>query len=242
MPYEFHPNHERGHVKHGWLTSSHSFSFARYYNPNRMHFGALLVLNEDAIAGGMGFGAHSHDNMEIVTIPLAGALKHQDSMGNSATISSGEVQIMSAGTGITHSEVNASTDEDVHLLQIWIIPQEKNILPRYEQLALPHPFPRNTFLTLISPTPEKHQLRIFQECWFSLAEFDKAQSFTFIPHKKEHGIFLFVIKGEMKIQHQELRRGDAIAIWNEEKIEGKIEKPCHLLAIEVPMISPKYDD
>jgi redox-sensitive bicupin YhaK (pirin superfamily) len=168
-----HKADSRGHADHGWLNAHHSFSFAGYHDPERIHFGALRVLNDDIVAGGMGFGAHSHDNMEIITIPLSGQLEHKDSMGNTGVISKGEVQVMSAGTGIQHSEKNKNPDQPVNLLQIWVFPDKKNVAPRYDQKAFDLSAARNRLLNIVSPMGSAEGLNIHQHAWFHLGKLDK---------------------------------------------------------------------
>ena len=235
MSFELHRNQERGHLKHGWLKTAHSFSFAEYVNPLRMHFGALLVLNEDTISPSAGFAEHGHDNMEIVTIPLAGVLQHADSLGHQADIKTGDVQIMSAGTGILHSEKNSSTTEPVHLLQIWVVPNEQGLKPRYDQITLDKNRTPNAFHVVVAPTPLDGALLIHQAAWFSLGTFSAATDFSLKLHQPSHGLFLFVIDGEIHIHDQVLKAGDALAIWAEEEIWGTVTASAHLLAIEVPL-------
>lgn len=227
-------NKDRGHVDHGWLQAAHMFSFARYVNPDRMNFGALLVLNEDTIAPGQGFGEHFHDNMEIVTIPLQGALRHADSLGNGSVIRAGDVQIMSAGTGIMHSEVNASETEPVHLLQIWILPNKRSLKTRYEQSALAAT-PANTWQTIVSPTGEGASFMIHQDAWMHLARCESGADFEISSHVSTHGLFLLIIDGSIEVGADTLTQGDAYATWDERVLKGRATSPAHLLAIEVPM-------
>jgi len=235
MPYEIHRNAERGHIDHGWLKSAHSFSFANYYNPKRMNFGSLLVINEDTIQPKGGFGDHSHDNMGIVTIPLSGSLRHQDSLGNGSTVQAGDVQIMSAGTGIIHREVNPSATESVHLLQIWITPKEQGIQTRYDQKTFAPELFFGKFQLIIGPTVSVDQLYIHQDAYFQTGLFEAGASFELKQHQRSHGTFLFVILGKIQIKGETLSAGDAYAMWDEEGMEGKVLELAQLLAIEVPM-------
>ncbi len=235
MSFELHPNRERGHLDHGWLKTAHSFSFAHYVNEKRMNFGTLLVLNEDTIQAGAGFGEHYHDNMEIVTIPLSGSLRHGDSMGNSSIIQTGEVQIMSAGTGLMHSEHNASTTEPVHLLQIWIVPNTRGLPTRYAQLNVKDQLTRNAFHEVVSPIPSPKTLLIHQNAWFSLGNFEAGRPFHASLHDQTYGAFLFVIKGKIQMHGQTIETGDAIALQDELVIDGTVIEPSSLLLIEVPM-------
>lgn len=236
MPHEIHKNATRGHMQQGWLTSAHSFSFGNYYNPERRNFGALLVLNEDTIAPGTGFGEHGHDNMEIVTIPLSGSLEHTDSMGNRAILKTGDVQIMSAGTGIRHSEKNASSTDPLHLLQIWILPSSQGLPTRYDELHLGSLWQENGFRLVVSPIPETDVLHIRQDAWFSLGNFSSGTSFELPLHRKEHGMFFFLIEGKVTINGETLEAGDAYALWDEQAITGRAEENARVLAIEVPMM------
>ncbi len=235
MPSELHLNTERGHLNHGWLKTAHSFSFAHYVNSARMNFGALLVLNEDTIQPNQGFGEHFHDNMEIITIPLSGALEHHDSMGNGSVIRAGDVQIMSAGTGIMHSEKNPSTDEPVHLLQLWIIPNQQDLPTRYEQMAFDPTRFHNAFTTIASGETSPQHLKIHQDARIQRGNFDAGTEFNLEQTKKEHGTFLFVIEGSVEINGQTLSSGDAFTVWNEGGIHGTTIANSKLLAIEVPM-------
>ncbi len=236
MPSEIHRSTSRGHFDHGWLNTFHSFSFGNYYNPERRNFGALLVLNEDTIAPGTGFGEHGHDNMEIVTIPLSGSLEHTDSMGNRATLKTGDIQIMSAGTGIRHSEKNASSTDPLHLLQIWILPSSQGLPTRYDELHLDSGT-ENAFQLIVSPVPEVGVLHIRQDAWFSLGNFSSGTSFELPLHRKEHGMFFFLIEGKVTINGETLEAGDAYTLWEEHMIAGRAEENARVLAIEVPMMT-----
>ncbi len=230
----FHPADERGHANHGWLDSWHSFSFAQYYNPNKMHFGALRVLNDDSVAGGTGFGTHPHDNMEIVSIPLYGDLEHKDSTGRRAIIKEGDVQIMSAGSGITHSEVNSNRDKDVRFLQIWIFPKERDIAPRYDQMSFPPEDRLNTLATVVDPEG-KDGIQINQDAWLKLGYFDRKEMIDYQMYKDGNGIYLFVMEGEVKVGEQTLSRRDALGIFDTDQVAIEANEGSQFLVIEVPM-------
>ena len=230
-----HKSNSRGHANHGWLNAHHSFSFANYQHPDRVHFGALRVLNDDIVAPGMGFGAHPHDNMEIVTIPLRGALEHKDSTGRNEVILTNDVQIMSAGSGIRHSEYNASKSEDVNLLQIWVFPKQRNIEPRYEQKTF-NPADRiNKFQTVVSPITAEGGVWINQDAWFSLAQIEAGQSIQYDLHKAGNGVYFFVIDGSVEIEEQQLDKRDALGLTPGAPIALKAKTGTTVLAIEVPM-------
>ncbi|HKB43016.1 MAG TPA: pirin family protein [Chitinophagaceae bacterium] len=230
-----HKADSRGHADHGWLNAHHSFSFAGYYDPERTHFGALRVLNDDIVAGGMGFGAHPHDNMEIITIPLSGQLEHKDSMGNTGVISNGEVQVMSAGTGIQHSEKNKNPDRPVNLLQIWVFPDTKNVKPRYDQKVFDLDKAKNNLLTIVSPMGEKDGLNIHQHAWFHLGKLDKDFSTVYELKDKENGVYAFVIDGSVTINGEKLEKKDGLGITGTDKLDIKADSEAELLLMEVPM-------
>lgn len=230
----FHPANERGQANHGWLNAYHSFSFASWHNPSKIHFGALRVLNDDTIAAGMGFGMHPHENMEIVTIPLEGAIEHRDNMGHSAIISVGEVQHMSAGTGVMHSEHNSSKTDPLKLLQIWVIPEIMAVKPKYDQRKFDVSQRNNKFQTIVSPDG-RDCIKINQKCWFNLANLDKGNSLTYQFHGPNQGIYAFLISGNVKIENQNLNKRDALGIWDTESIEIVASESSELLIIEVPM-------
>ncbi len=232
----FHKNDSRGRAYHGWLLSYHTFSFADYFRPDRMNFGALRVLNDDTIDGGQGFMTHPHKNMEIVTIPLEGALQHKDSTGREAIIRKGEVQIMSAGTGIAHSEVNASQKDPVSLLQIWVLPKEMNIAPRYDQKVFDLEKRRNRFQTVVSPHEEEGALWINQDAAFSLAQLDAGKSLKYETKFPGNGVYFFVISGEATIQGKEVKARDGLGVSDVKSILIEASKDLELLAIEVPMV------
>ncbi|GHT87951.1 hypothetical protein FACS189474_2120 [Bacteroidia bacterium] len=226
----------RGHKNHGWLDTHHTFSFANYYDPNRIHFGALRVVNDDIVVGGEGFGTHPHDNMEIISIPLYGALQHADSMGNGSIIKAGEVQVMSAGTGITHSEFNANDDEDVNFFQIWVIPNKRNVKPRYDQQKFDFFAAKNQLVQIVSPDPEDEGLWVHQDTWFYIGWFDKEQTVEYKLKNPGSGIFAMVIEGEFSIAGHQLSRRDGIGITETETITFKSEsEDARLLVIEIPL-------
>lgn len=226
----------RGHASHGWLDSYHTFSFAGYYDPQRMHFGALRVLNDDTVAGGMGFGAHPHDNMEIISIPTSGDLEHKDSMGNTQVIRQGDVQVMSAGTGIQHSEKNKHHDKEVKFFQIWIFPDKKNVTPRYDQKNFSEAEKQNKLLTVVSPLGTNDGgVQIHQNAWFSLGKLDKGFSTSYDLKKKENGVYVFVIEGDVTINGQALNRRDGLGITEAETLEIKADSDAEILLMEVPV-------
>lgn len=235
MQTVFHEATSRGYAKHGWLETHHSFSFASYYDPARMGFGALRVLNDDAIAPGAGFGEHPHDNMEIITIPLSGALKHQDSMGNSAVVTTGEVQVMSAGTGVEHAEFNASTTDPLTLLQIWILTAKENATPRYDQKRFDLAQFRNTFFQVVGNMETEGILGIHQDARLSLGRFEAGQEVVYPLPTSGHGVYFFVIDGEATIAGKKLATRDALGVWDTEQVTVQAEKEVFLLAIEVPL-------
>jgi redox-sensitive bicupin YhaK (pirin superfamily) len=230
-----HKANTRGHANHGWLDAHHSFSFAGYYDPERIHFGALRVLNDDIVAGGNGFGFHPHDNMEIITIPLAGQLEHRDSMGNTGVISKGEVQVMSAGSGIEHSEKNKNANEIVNLLQIWVFPDTKNVDPRYDQKAFDLDATRNKLVNIVSPMGSPEGLNIHQHAWFYLGKLDKDTRLTYELKDKNNGVYAFVIEGSLSINDEKLSKRDGMGIKDAEKLSISTETDAELLLMEVPM-------
>ncbi|MEM9544729.1 MAG: pirin family protein [Bacteroidota bacterium] len=231
----YHKANTRGMADHGWLTANHSFSFAHYYNPDRMNFGVLRVLNDDKIAPSKGFGMHPHDNMEIISIPLEGALEHKDSLGNGAVVQHGDVQVMSAGTGIRHSEFNANTDQDMKLLQIWLFPNKKNVTPRYDQVSIKDIEKKNTFYQVLSPNVDDQGVWIHQDAWFHLGEFDQDVLTTYEVKKPGNGIYVFVIEGTAEITGQALGKRDGFGIWNVNDFEIQADKNSRILLMEVPM-------
>jgi quercetin 2,3-dioxygenase len=231
----FYPANERGHADYGWLKTHHSFSFGNWYDATKLHFGALRVLNDDIVLGGEGFGTHPHANMEIVTIPLSGALAHKDSTGTSETIETGEVQMMSAGKGITHSEFNASKTEPVSLLQIWVLPKLKNIEPRYAQKKFAVAERANKWQIVVGGDADG--LPINQDTVFALANLDEAKSLTYTTQFENSGLFVFVIEGSLKVQDIVLENRDALGIWETSTIELNASSKSQILLIEVPMLN-----
>jgi len=230
-----HKANTRGHANHGWLNAYHTFSFADYYHTDRMHFGVLRVLNDDRIAEGKGFGTHPHNNMEIISIPLEGELEHKDSMGNSSVIKAGEIQVMSAGSGILHSEYNPNDDQAVSLLQIWIIPNKKNVEPRYDQISIDAIESENGLKQILSPHANDDGVWIHQNAWLHLGEFHEASAGTYIIKQKGNGLYLFVLEGEVQIKDYKLEKRDGLAITETRKIEFKTGVNTKVLLMEVPM-------
>lgn len=230
-----HKAETRGHAQHGWLDAHHTFSFANYHDPARMHFGVLRVLNDDIIDGGGGFGMHPHDNMEIITIPIEGELEHKDSMGNVGVIHHNEVQVMSAGTGVYHSEYNKNPDKKINLLQIWIFPNKRNVTPRYDQITFDPKDRVNKLLQIVSPNANEKGLWIHQDAWFHLGNLDKDLSIDYALKKKGNGIYLFVISGAVFVEDQLLNKRDGIGVWAIDKIKIKAEATSEILIMEVPM-------
>jgi redox-sensitive bicupin YhaK (pirin superfamily) len=231
-----HRANTRGTANHGWLQATFSFSFANYHNPDRMHFGVLRVLNDDKIAAGKGFRTHPHDNMEIITIPLRGTLEHKDSMGNTSKIRNGEIQVMSAGTGIRHSEY-AAPEEDVESFQIWLFPKNKNVTPRYDQMKLKVAERKNTFQQILSPSADDAGVWIHQDAWFHMADIDKDRSLCYSCKKKGNGIYAMVIEGAAEIAGQTLNKRDALGIWAVDQIKIKSQKSgTQILLMDVPMM------
>ena len=226
----------RGHANHGWLNSYHSFSFAGYYNPERIHFGALRVLNDDTVAAGMGFGTHPHDNMEIISIPLSGDLKHKDSMGNEAIIKQGDIQVMSAGTGIAHSEMNARKDQEVKFLQIWVFPNKKNVTPRYGQITLDESKMKNNLLQVLSPNADDEGVWIHQDAWFSLGNLEKGFSAEYKLKSAENGVYAFVLEGDVTINGEVLNKRDGLGISETDVLNITADADARLLLMEVPML------
>nr|MBK9651646.1 pirin family protein [Bacteroidota bacterium] len=226
----------RGNANHGWLNSHHTFSFANYYNPERMHFGVLRVLNDDRVEAGMGFGTHPHENMEIISIPLEGDLEHKDSMGNVAVIRNGDIQVMSAGSGITHSEYNKNKDSEVKFLQIWIFPNKKNVTPRYDQISLKAQDRHNKLQQIISPNANDEGAWMHQDAWFQLGTFDKNFETQYKLKKQGNGVYAFVLKGDVTIEGTELNERDGLGIWNTESISIKSNTAgAEILLMDIPM-------
>lgn len=232
----FYPANERGTSDHGWLKAKFSFSFGPYYNPDKVHFGALRVLNDDIIDGGTGFGTHPHDNMEIITIPLHGALEHKDSMGNIGVINVGEVQVMSAGTGVEHSEYNHSATEAANTLQIWVFPKHRNIEPRYDQRNFAESYRLNEFTTLVTGDKNVDALWINQDATFSVGEFEAGKQINYDIKTAGNGAYIFVLEGSAKINNDLLNKKDALGVYDTSSITIDIQANTRLLIIDVPML------
>ena len=230
-----HKAETRGNANHGWLNSNHTFSFANYHNPERMNFGVLRVLNDDIVQEGMGFGTHPHDNMEIISIPLEGDLEHKDSMGNVTVIKEGDVQVMSAGTGITHSEYNKNKDKEVKFLQIWVFPKEKNVTPRYDQISIRDIEKNNKFYQVLSPNKDDQGVWVNQDAWFNLGKFIKGNSDEYKIKKAGNGVYAFILDGEVEINNEKLAKRDGMGIWDTDSIQVKATENARVLLMEVPM-------
>ena len=235
MKKVFHPASSRGAADHGWLQAKHSFSFANYYDSERVQFGALRVLNDDIIAPGMGFGTHPHDNMEIITIPLDGALEHKDSMDNIGVIETDEIQVMSAGSGVYHSEYNKNKDQSVSLLQIWVFPNKKNVTPRYDQKNIKDLKKMNSFYPIVTPNQKGPGMWIHQDAWFHLGEFDKETRINYNINKKGNGVYAFLIEGSVQIDGESLEKRDALGLWDTESFELLANPNSRILLIAVPL-------
>lgn len=236
MKYIIDKANTRGYFDHGWLKTYHTFSFADYYNPDRIHFGALRVLNDDTVAPGKGFGMHPHKNMEVVSIPLQGYLRHGDNVENESTITPGDIQVMSTGSGMFHSEYNASNTEVLKFLQIWIIPKIKGTKPTYRNYNI-RPFLKyNELCTFISPEVNNSSAHLLQDTWFSMGSFDSGHSMTYPLKQKNNGIYVFVIEGDVNIQGQALSEHDGIGIWETDEISLTFSSNATILIIEVPML------
>lgn len=240
MKTVYHKADSRGHANHGWLNSFHTFSFANYQNPERMNFGVLRVLNDDTVSQGMGFGTHPHRDMEIISIPLEGDLEHKDSMGTSSIIRNGEIQVMSAGTGVMHSEYNKNKDEEVKFLQIWIFPNQLNVEPRYDQISIQDGEKRNDFQQILSPNADDAGVWIHQDAWFNLAKFDAGFSKEYKMHKSGDGVYVFVLKGSAKVGDQDLGTRDGLGIWETDSFTLEATSDAEILLMEVPMELPDY--
>lgn len=226
----------RGHANHGWLNSYHTFSFAGYHNPERVHFGVLRVLNDDTVAGGMGFGTHPHENMEIISIPTSGDLEHFDNMGNKQVIRQGDVQVMSAGTGIQHGEKNKNHDKEVKFFQIWVFPNQKNVTPRYDQQSFADADKHNNLLTVVSPLGSADGgVQIHQDAWFSLGKLDKGFTTTYELKKKDNGVYAFLVEGRVTINGEQLERRDGLGILDITALEIRADENAELLLMEVPV-------
>jgi len=234
MKMTYHPASSRGEANHGWLHAKHSFSFANYFNPERIQFGALRVLNDDTVAPGMGFGTHPHDNMEIITIPLEGALEHKDSMDNIGVIEADEIQVMSAGTGVYHSEYNRNKDQAVSLLQIWVFPNEQNVKPRYDQKNIKDLKKVNALYPVVTPDPKAPGMWIHQDAWFHIGDFDTTTELEYDLHKKGNGVYAFLIEGTAEIAGETLQKRDALGVWDTDSFSLKANPHSRILLIEVP--------
>ena len=231
-----HKANTRGHANHGWLDSWHTFSFAGYYDPSRMHFGTLRVLNDDTVAPGMGFGKHPHDNMEIISIPLEGDLEHQDSMGTSSVIRKGDIQSMSAGTGIVHSEKNKNNDQMVRFLQIWVIPNQRGVTPRYDQVSIEEKEKENKLATVVSPVGSKEGgVHIHQNAWFHIGKLDQGVQLDYSLHDSTNGVYAFILEGEAVINDIVLSRRDGLGIQDADQIKIMAQSEAEILLMEVPM-------
>jgi redox-sensitive bicupin YhaK (pirin superfamily) len=236
MQTVLHSENSRGDANHGWLHSKHSFSFANYYNPEKIHFGVLRVLNDDYVDAGMGFGLHPHDNMEIIYIPLEGDLAHQDSMGNQTVIKHGDIQVMSAGTGVKHSEMNHNKDKPVKFLQIWVMPNKKNVTPRYDQITLDPKDRINTLQQVLSPNADDAGVWIHQDAWFHIGKFDLDFTTNYTVKKAGNGMYAFVLYGAFEIAGQQLAERDALGITDFDQFELKaLTKDAEILLMEIPM-------
>jgi quercetin 2,3-dioxygenase len=231
-----HKADSRGYADHGWLLSRHTFSFANYYNPDRMHFGALRVLNDDTVEAGKGFGTHPHDNMEIISIPLEGDLEHKDSMGNVSVIRHGEIQVMSAGTGIFHSEYNKNTDQVVKFLQIWVFPDKKNVPPRYGQISLDINDRHNKLQQILSPDAGDEGVWIYQNAWFHLGRFSRGFSSEYSLRAKGNGVYSFILNGDVTINGQPLKTRDGYGLWDTNTLSISADTDSEFLLMEVPMV------
>lgn len=230
-----HKSDTRGHADHGWLNSYHSFSFANYHNPERMNFGVLRVLNDDMVAAGRGFGTHPHSNMEIISIPLEGDLQHMDDMGNSTVIKSGDVQVMSAGTGVSHSEYNKNKNELVKFLQIWVIPNKRDVTPRYDQISIKNIETKNSLYQILSPNEDDNGVWIHQDAWFHLGEYEPGKMDSYSIKKEGNGVYIFVLHGEIVVNDQVLNKRDGYGIWETDSFTLNANSAAKVLVIEVPM-------
>jgi redox-sensitive bicupin YhaK (pirin superfamily) len=225
----------RGQADHGWLKAKHSFSFANYYDPNKVHFGVLRVLNDDVIAPGTGFSTHPHDNMEIITLPLSGDLEHKDSMGNTSVIHEGEIQVMSAGSGIFHSEFNTNKSKELNLFQIWIFPNKKNVEPRYDQMYLKEVEKTNELYQVLSPNKNDDGLWIHQNAWFYMGTLNKGWNDDYLVKASGNGIYVMVIEGEISIAGETLLKRDAIGLSETQSINIKSNSDSRILIMDIPM-------
>ena len=231
----YHAADSRGDANHGWLKSKHTFSFANYHNPERMGFGALRVINDDFVIAGQGFGKHSHRDMEIISIPLSGKLGHGDNIGNNGIIETGEIQVMSAGTGITHSEMNADDHEAVSFLQIWVIPKKMNAEPRYQQIRMDELMKPNAFNQILSPNSDDAGVWIHQDAWFSMGDFDKGVTETYQLKNPNNGVYIFVISGKVVVNGNTLSTRDGLGVWDTKNFTMDVLDGAKVLLMEVPI-------
>lgn len=231
----YHAADSRGDANHGWLKSKHTFSFANYHNPDRMGFGALRVINDDFVIAGQGFGKHSHRDMEIISIPLSGKLGHGDNIGNNGIIETGEIQVMSAGTGITHSEMNGDDNEAVKFLQIWVIPNKMNVEPRYQQVRMDDILKPNEFNQVLSPNSDDAGVWIHQDAWFSMGDFDKGVTQTYELKNPNNGVYIFVISGKVVVNGNTLDTRDGLGVWDTKNFTMDVIEDAKVLLMEVPM-------
>ncbi|MBP3945215.1 pirin family protein [Psychrobacter sp. K31L] len=235
MKTVYHAANSRGDANHGWLKSKHTFSFANYHNPERMGFGALRVMNDDFVIGGQGFGKHSHRDMEIISIPLSGKLGHGDNIGNNGIIETGEIQVMSAGTGITHSEMNGDDKEDVKFLQIWVIPNKMSVAPRYQKVRMGDIMQPNTFNQVLSPNADDAGVWIHQNAWFSMGDFEQGVTQNYTLNDANNGVYVFVIEGSVTINNNVLNTRDGLGIWDTKSMTMDVLENSKVLIMEVPM-------
>ena len=231
----YHAANSRGDANHGWLKSKHTFSFANYHNPERMGFGALRVINDDFVIAGQGFGKHSHRDMEIISIPLSGKLGHGDNIGNNGIIETGEIQVMSAGTGITHSEMNGDDTEAVKFLQIWVIPNKMNVEPRYQQIRMDDILKPNEFNQVLSPNADDAGVWIHQDAWFSMGNFDKGVTQTYELKNPNNGVYIFVISGKVVVNGNTLDTRDGLGVWDTKNFTMDVIEDAKVLLMEVPI-------
>lgn len=231
----YHAANSCGDANHGWLKSKHTFSFANYHNPERMGFGALRVINDDFVIGGQGFGKHSHRDMEIISIPLSGKLGHGDNIGNNGIIETGEIQVMSAGTGITHSEMNGDDKEDVKFLQIWVIPNKMNVAPRYQQVRMDDIMQPNKFNQVLSPNADDAGVWIHQNAWFSMGDFEQGVTQNYTLNDANNGVYVFVIEGSVTINNNVLNTRDGLGVWDTKSMTMDVLENSKVLIMEVPM-------
>jgi len=235
MKTVLHTSESRGHANHGWLDARHSFSFAGWFDPERIQFGALRVLNDDIIQGGMGFGTHPHDNMEIITLPLKGDLEHKDSMGNSAVIREGDIQVMSAGTGVYHSEYNKNPDKEINLFQLWVLPNQRDVEPRYDQIPIRSLYQKNIFFQILSPDQDGQGVWIHQNAWIHLLDADAQTNHSYSIKSPGNGVYVMVIEGEITIGDQVLKRRDAMGIWDTAVFDLNVLQDAQVMLVDVPM-------